>query len=48
MAAHNGLVWSGDGFSGERSGYTSSVEYYEHNVDISSLLKSLGRIGQVK
>ena len=26
-------VWSGDGFGGERREDTSSVEYYEHNVD---------------
>ena len=26
-------VWSGDGFEGEGSEDTSSVEYYEHNVD---------------
>ena len=27
------LVWSGDGFEGEGSQDTSSVGYYEHNVD---------------
>ena len=26
-------VWSGDGFDGEGSEDTSSVEYYEHSVD---------------
>ena len=26
-------VWSGDGFEGERSESTSTLEYYEHNVD---------------
>ena len=33
MAAKRSPVWSGDGFEGERSEDTSSVEYYEHNVD---------------
>ena len=28
-----GPVWSGDGFEGDRSEDTSSVEYYEHTVD---------------
>ena len=27
------LVWSDDGLKEERGGSTSSVEYYEHNVD---------------
>ena len=26
-------VWSGDGYEGERSESTSTLEYYEHNVD---------------
>ena len=38
----------GNGVEGKRSEDTSSVEYYELNVDITSLLKSLDRIGQVK
>ena len=33
MAAQQGPVWSDDGLEEERGEDTSSVEYYEHNVD---------------
>ena len=43
MACPKCLVWSGVGYEGERTEDTSSVEYYEHNVD-NLAIKVVGQI----